>query len=60
MWPFRNRRKEQIAKLTQDAAESRTVMYSKLFELDKLDHALDEMVRHSLELLKPGRHEPPE
>lgn len=39
-------------KLTQEVAQERTRVYTGLFELQKLDNTLDDMVKRSLELLE--------
>ena len=62
MWPFKrepSQHQKNIAKQEVAVAEQRTKRYQKLFELEKIDHALDEMVKRSLTLLEPKKHEPP-
>jgi len=63
MWPFKREPTEhqrKIAKAEIAVAEQRTKRYQKLFELEKIDHALDEMVKRSLHLLEPRHNnEPP-
>ena len=53
-WPFTSARKIRLHRLATEAAQSRNILYSKLFEIDELDHALDDMVRKSLQLMHPG------
>ncbi len=46
---------DKADKLTQEVAQERNRVYSGLFELQKLDHALDDMVKRSLELMEPKK-----
>lgn len=43
---------EKADKLTQEVAQQRNRVYTGLFELQKLDNTLDDMVKRSLELLE--------
>lgn len=54
IWPFKGLTEAQkrIEKAERAVAEARTIRYQKLFELDDL-------VRRSLVLLEPKKHEPP-
>ncbi len=54
IWPFSLLQEGQrrIEAAEKAVAEARTIRYQKLFELD-------DMVRRSLVLLEPKKHEPP-
>jgi len=54
IWPFNRitEAQKRIEKAEKAVAEARTIRYQRLFELD-------DMVRRSLVLLEPKKHEPP-
>lgn len=54
IWPFNRitEAQKRIEKAEKAVAEVRTIRYQRLFELD-------DMVRRSLVLLEPKKHEPP-
>lgn len=54
LWTSKPRNK-RADKLTIEVAEERTRVYNKLFELEKIDNALDAMVKRSLELMEPKK-----